>query len=242
MGRYPSFVVPGVIIGAFLFLPAIVSADPVPPTFGPVMTAPFNQSITYMGSRWEDQVHFYYDSTTLPVGTSLYQYGKGQHDELCTGVKGKETSDEPCNLLASVDGWRYVIYPESNLCCKFCNVSDYCGIISPNWLKNGSNYVGKEVIDGYSCEGWEKTGGEENYFYVTTDEQQIPCQYWEGYPTPDIGKNFWNFTLPLFNRNPINSSTFEIPSGMGCENMCDKTTMSYSERIIKFFANQIAQT
>ena len=43
----------------------------------------------FNGLDFRLQVNFKYDSTTKPVGSSLYIHGVGQHDELCTSVKGK---------------------------------------------------------------------------------------------------------------------------------------------------------
>ena len=132
----------------------VVPAAPTPPFWGPTWTAPFAQSITIYTMQWNNSVTFLYDSTTKPVGSSLYAHSKGampavfittkcagvlrmsalaptiyarrlkcagQNDEMCTSIKGKELSDEPCNLLASVDTWRYVIFPESGTCCRYCN-------------------------------------------------------------------------------------------------------------------------
>ena len=78
-------------------------AAPPPPFWGPTWTAPFLQTITLIPGLivFTDNVTWFYDSTTTPVGSSLYQHGTGQFDELCTGVVrgaagrglgGKETS------------------------------------------------------------------------------------------------------------------------------------------------------
>lgn len=128
------------------------------------------------------QVSFQYDSTTLPVGSSLSGHSKGQHDELCTGVSGKEFSDEPCLLLDAADSWLYLIFPESGLCCRACNTSSYCGIIAPWWLQENATYQGTAVIGGVACDGWMKQGGEQNFYYTTVASRdqptaRQPCQY-----------------------------------------------------------------
>lgn len=208
-----------------------------PPIFGPVMTAPFFQNITIYGFSFTNNVDFYYDSTTKPVGSSLYNHSKGQHDELCTSIAGKEFSDEPCQLLASSDTWRYVIFPTSNppTCCRYCNTTNYCGIISPNWLQQNSTYQGEEIIDGRTCYGWEKTGGEENYFWATSDTPQQPCSYYEGYPTFQVGMNLWNFTMDKYSSSPIPGSVFTVPSNMGCDTICKTTELTYEERLYGYF-------
>lgn len=207
----------------------LVDAAPKPPIFGPVMTAPFFQTITIEGYTWANEVQFMYDSTTKPVGQSLYIHSSGQHDELCTSIKGKEGSEEPCTLLASNDLWRYVIFPESQLCCRYCNTSQYCGIIRPDWLQQNATYQGTKAFSGTTCYGWLKIGGEQNYYYATADG--TPCQYYEGYPTFNVGNNTWNFNLSSFSRAPIPGSTFAVPSNMGCEQQCQITDMPYEQRL-----------
>lgn len=208
-----------------------IAAAPAPPTWGPVMTAPFNQTITIFGFQWSNTVQYFYDSTTSPVGSSLSAHSQGQHDEICTGVAGFEFSSQPCNLIASSDTWRYVYFPQSNFCCRFCNTTDYCGIISPSWLQTNATYQGQRLIDGVNCNGWMKQGGEDNYAWFTADANQQPAQYYEGYPTFDIGSNYWNFTLGAFSRSPIPASTFALPTTTTCSSQCPQSALTYQERL-----------
>jgi hypothetical protein len=172
---------------------------------GPVWTAPFNQTITIYVKKWFNQVQWYYDSTTKPVGSSLYEHGKGQYDEWCTSVVGHETSDAPCNLLASTDGWRRIIYPETGECCKACNVTEYCGIVAPWWLQQNATFQGYKTIAGMNCSGWMKQGGEENYYYSEVTTQQ-PCQYYEGYPTLPCESCLGTSKLVFYNKRRVSFS------------------------------------
>jgi hypothetical protein len=67
---------------------AAATTAPPPPYWGPVWTAPFNQTITieYI-FQFNNSVGWFYDSTTTPVGSSLYVHGEGQHDELSEVVQ-----------------------------------------------------------------------------------------------------------------------------------------------------------
>jgi hypothetical protein len=58
------------------------------PLLGPRLDAPFNQTITieYI-FQFNNSVGWFYDSTTTPVGSSLYVHGEGQHDELSEVVQ-----------------------------------------------------------------------------------------------------------------------------------------------------------
>ena len=129
-------------------------------------------------------------------------------DELCTSIVGHELDSSPCSLLASPDGWRRVYFPShhgaaggaaapgaegaegaegagpppprSPSCCKYCNLTDYCGIVAPDWLRRGgATFMGNVSMGGRTCNHWQKQGGESNNWYaeVGTD---LPCEYWEG--------------------------------------------------------------
>lgn len=141
------------------------------------MTAPFSQTIQIYGFDWNNTVDYFYDSTTQPVGSSIYVHSQGQHDELCTSVLGFEFSDEPCSLIARTDGWRYIFFPTASpaVCCRACNVTDYCGIIAPWWLQENSTYQGQQVVDGVLANGWLKVGGEQNYaWFLASDNSTAP--------------------------------------------------------------------
>lgn len=232
---------------------AVLAATPEPPLWGPTWTAPFFQTITF-GGVWmfNNSVSWYYDATTTPVGSSLYAHGRGQVDELCTSIVGHELDDSPCSLLATPDGWRRVFFPSPRAadgaagaggaaaaaappdnngvsCCKYCNLTDYCGIVQPDWLRRGGAvYLGNATIGGRVCAHWQKQGGESNNWYaeVGTD---LPCEYWEGYPELP-SSNYWRFNNPAaINRKPIPPSIFAIPEQ--CESMCQTTHMTYAERL-----------
>ena len=74
-----------------------------------------------------------------------------------------------------------------------------------------------------------KQGGEQNYYFAAADG--TPCQYYEGYPTFNVGNNTWTFDMSAFSRAPIPGSTFAVPQGMGCEAMCETSTIAYEDRL-----------
>ena len=96
---------------------------------------------------------------SLPPFLLLARLFSGQIDELCTSVRGHETDMSPCSLLATPDGWRRVIFPGGNgqrpSCCKFCNITDYCGIVAPDWLRRGSaQFLGNVTFGSRVCNHW----------------------------------------------------------------------------------------
>lgn len=225
-----------IFISASAFLSASAAAPPTPPLFGPIMTAPFSQEITYMGFKWSNYVQFFYDSTTQPAGSSLSAHGQGQNDEVCTDVKSKAHSDEPCSLIDNIDGWLYVYFPESSYCCRACNTTDFCGIISPTWLQQDAVYQGTQTFEGVQADGWMKQGGEQNYYWTSVasrgdEKRRVPVKYYEGYPTFNVGNNTWTFNQSAYSNDPIPLSTFAIPQGMNCDQMCELSGKTYEERL-----------
>jgi hypothetical protein len=207
---------------------ASATSDPPPPFWGPVWTAPFNQTIAIYGFTWSNAVAWYYDSTTTPVGSSLYAHGAGQNDEWCTSITGHEFDNEPCNLLASSDGWRYIIYPKTNTCCRACNITNYCGIVRPDWLQQNATYEGTKEIGGRTCVGYMKVGGEQNFWWAEANTSR-PCLFEEGYPVLPDTSNIWDFNNQPFSRNPIPASTFAPTPG--CTALCQLSDVPYKERL-----------
>ena len=162
------------------------------------------------------------------MGSSVYIHSEGQNDEMCTSIVGKEHSAEPCTLLATSDGWRRVLFPLSGQCCKFCNTTQECGIVRPDWLQDNATYQGRKEVAGMTCDGWMKRGGEENYWWAQVDTQQ-PALYYEGYPTLPQSSNYWRFIAPLFSRAPLPASACAIPPG--CDAMCNIAGSTYRERV-----------
>jgi hypothetical protein len=72
---------------------------------------------------------------------------------------------------------------------------------------------------------------EQNYWYSTVASRgqpnaRQPCQYFEGYPTFNVGSNYWNFTYSAYSTAPIPAATFAVPAGMGCDQMCKTSSDS----------------
>lgn len=64
----------------------------------------------------------------------------------------------------------------------------------------------------------------------------MQVMYEEGYPTFDVGFNRWDFNRTAFSRDPIPSSTFDLPPGIDCTGMCAMSTVPYKERLARVFA------
>merc|ERR1719273_2798162 len=127
-----------------------VSLDPDPPLWADEFSVSVDQNITYKGVTYLNTFMYYYDAKDEVERTD---HGKGQFDELCRSIKGKEFSDEECSFLVAKDGWRYLLFPNDNSCCRYCHADHGCGMIRKDWL-HGSAYVGEMNVGGTLCDGW----------------------------------------------------------------------------------------
>jgi len=205
------------VILAFLTTVVVVFGAPAAPSpyvWADEFSVPIQQTIKVAGQTHTNRFMYYYDAINK---VSRTDHGKGQFDEMCRSIRGKQYSDEACTFLVALDGWRYVLFPGEKSCCKYCNTSVGCGIIKKDWLK-GATYQGQMRVDGQVCDGWMKKGGEENYFYATTGSVQKPCLYYEGYPTLERGVNMWNYSIAEYKEGPQDPSFFKVPST--CTKMC----------------------
>jgi hypothetical protein len=48
-----------------------------------------------------------------------------------------------------------------------------------------------------------------------------------------VGSNYWNFDTNKYSNSPIPQSVFDVPAG--CTAHCNTTSMSYTERLARYF-------
>lgn len=90
------------------------------------------------GKFHETRGQYFYDSVR---GASLVTRENGRHDRYCGSVKPFQ--DTSCNHL-TVNGRRYLVFPEKKYCCYCCADRHGCGIMRRDWLK-GAKYLGMTV-------------------------------------------------------------------------------------------------
>eukprot|EP01084_Bolivina_argentea_P043544 80222_1 len=80
-------------------------------------------------------------------------YGDGNGDEeMCDTYPGKA-----CNQYYDKSGALWVYYPFNDYCCLGCPAGQYCTVIKPNWIANGT-YLGKQQINNRICDVWTEFG------------------------------------------------------------------------------------
>ena len=83
-------------------------------------------------------------------------WANGRHNFFCGSVL--PNVDTPC-ISVTVNNKRWQIFPQRSQCCMCCTAERGCGILRPDWMKDGT-YQGEVAIDGTNYDKFHKTGKE----------------------------------------------------------------------------------
>eukprot|EP00483_Globobulimina_turgida_P001117 UN01119 len=119
----------------------------------------------------ENSLITYYDYTNKRM---IYQRGKGNKDEFCSKYDNTRAA---CTLYLETDGAMYLYYPSTDYCCKACTVGEYCTVLKPTWIANGT-YLGTQQIENRTCNVWNEFGVSTTDYW-SQDANKVPCAYWE---------------------------------------------------------------
>ena len=133
-------------------------------------------------------------------------WANGRHNFFCSSIL--PNVDTPC-ISVTANNKRFQIFPERQQCCMCCTADRGCGILRPDWMKDGE-YQGEEQIDGVSYDKFHKTGAtSEDYIFVTIDANQTEKKLLES--NKDSGQ-MAVYDLKTFERKPLENSVFALPS------------------------------
>lgn len=156
---------------------------------------------------------YYYDWN---IKSERYEHDSPQDDEMCllppTSFKKDNLS---CEVTFAKDGWSYIAFPSQKFCCK---CSNSFGAVRYDWLKEDSQYIGIETIDGKSVTHWTKQGQYLNHYYSTVDKE-LPVKFFEiirGSP------KFWDFDLNSYTTGPIDPDKFKPQCTTPCGGYCSE--------------------
>ena len=136
----------------------------------------------------------------------------GKFDRYCGSVY--KLTSTPCNHYV-VDNMRYLHFPKKNHCCACCDSEHGCGVLKPDWMKDGTKIEEYEK-DGKQYQTWNKPGLQDNTmtvvkkgeFWVMTQINQKPND--------------------LMNLNPdsqtcmVDDKVFNLPDGCSPTKRCTK--------------------
>ncbi|CAG2250548.1 unnamed protein product [Mytilus edulis] len=189
--------------------------DAIPP---PVWPSAF--SINFSEICYLSFITLYQNDGTLYYNyydkQARFDHNRGQGDFFCMFQRLSEHDKKaPCQVLFSNDTNLYVHYPEAKTCCRVCGTDHACGVLKPDWLKNGT-YLGSEIVNGTKCNGWETPGYAFMDSWYLTDAN-IPCLYHE--KSDHIGAiHNMTFNQKSFTLGAPNPDIFNVPSY--CHRQC----------------------
>jgi hypothetical protein len=161
----------------------------------------------------------------------------GTRDHLCSGYYNKT----PCTMLTT-KGWKWLVWPQIQKCCKCCSYANGCGPLSPSWVSNASGRTRYEGLvsvtyDGRSpmlCHKWKIPGltTHSNYYYMhTTNNSDWPGS--NGMPCEVDGYNYLRTPSEraddqyIFDPNTISQSIpaamFQLPPFCSNASLCGGT-------------------
>ena len=164
--------------------------------------------------------NFTQTSPGFMVGSWWYDYNAVR--QRTDRISGKYDSqhckslDTQCVTLVD-DKFTWVYWPELKKCCTLCSVSDGCGIIKYDWLKDAT-FQGYEKKNGYDCNKWFLQGNQKNYFWQT--RSSVPYQAFVEMDAVEPGDFMMGFNVPSFNTKPIAPGIFDLPSYCSSATSC----------------------
>ena len=155
---------------------------------------------------------YYYDSSRFGTTGSRYNHHPPQFDEMCVDPTLPNNTFE-CDVIYAVDGWTYLLFPTAGFCCKCENTF---GSTRYDWMKEDSNFVGYDVINGQKVEHWTKMGQFLNHYYCDAKDRQ-PVRFNELWGPNHVLKQ-WDFIEETYNTRDFDKSLVEAPKN--CQNLC----------------------
>eukprot|EP01084_Bolivina_argentea_P138113 243231_1 len=101
-----------------------------------------------------------------------FDYGDGNADITCINVYPSKA----CNLYFDESSALFAYFPFNDYCCLACPPGEYCTIVKPNWIADGT-YDGLININNRSCNYWNKLGVT-TMDYWAQDNNTVPCSLW----------------------------------------------------------------
>ncbi len=136
-------------------LSVLVSLSFIHTNEGPVWNDRFSMTFTEELNYWifsnKTTGKFVYDYTNKSYSISRKN---GMYDRYCGSVY--KLRNTPCTHFVQ-KGVRYLHFPEKDDCCVCCTDKGGCGILRPDWMKDGK--LEREFIkDQIKYEVWNKPG------------------------------------------------------------------------------------
>mmetsp|Transcript_12974 Transcript_12974/g.35345 ORF Transcript_12974/g.35345 Transcript_12974/m.35345 type:complete len:240 (-) Transcript_12974:205-924(-) len=148
-------------------------ADTSPkPLWYPQFQVDFNETMGLFFFQARTRGKWWYDAV---AGVEVIDRVNGQGDRYCGSIH--PFTPTPCRHLVT-QGNRYLIFPELKQCCLCCVAAQGCGILSRRWLDD-AEFLGTTHLYGKEVYKWNKRGMQDNFYYTTADEDQLPVELYQ---------------------------------------------------------------
>ena len=197
----------------FIFLTILhMTSTLTPPSWGnsPIYSVSVNLINPQPISIWT--FSYYYDASRFNITGSRYNHYPPQFDEMCLDSSLPNSSYE-CDVIYAIDGWTYLLFPTVDFCCK-CENS--FGSTRFDWLKDGSEFVGIEDIEGVRVEHWQKQGQFLNHYYCDVRDRK-PVRFNELWGPNKVLKQ-WDFISESYRTEAFDDKLIQAPEN--CLHLC----------------------
>eukprot|EP00746_Dinoflagellata_sp_MGD_P090208 gnl/MRDRNA2_/MRDRNA2_35603_c0_seq1.p1 gnl/MRDRNA2_/MRDRNA2_35603_c0~~gnl/MRDRNA2_/MRDRNA2_35603_c0_seq1.p1 ORF type:complete len:238 (+),score=26.81 gnl/MRDRNA2_/MRDRNA2_35603_c0_seq1:84-797(+) len=155
-----------------LYAGALQVAFTMPIGSGPMPSWPAQFQSTFWSPSKRTSGLYALGRDTAGKAAGLLTFADGTRDHLCSAYH----NNTACSMLEA-QGWRYMVFPQIEQCCKCCSFENGCGPLSPHWLNNATGnliYMGVSTVSlsdlSYQCHKWHVIGldpdpKKSNYYY-----------------------------------------------------------------------------
>jgi len=161
----------------------------------------------------------------------LVTFEDGSRDHLCR----KYHSGTSCSILTT-RGYKYLVYPKLEKCCKCCSYKNGCGPVGQKWLSNATGnmqYVDRiQGAHGQWCDRWSVYGLSPNLnYYSQFVESGKPCEVdgWNWLDNPSqLARDTYVFDSATYSEE-VSESTFDLPQYCESASLCGAPVCDTSE-------------
>ncbi|KAG1671636.1 hypothetical protein FOA52_006867 [Chlamydomonas sp. UWO 241] len=193
----------------------LLEASHPSPAWPPLFSVEFTESSIILFTR-ETNGTWFYDAKS---GVEVMMRDDGRGDRFCGSI---HSVDATLCVNIVTEGYRYIIFPDLDECCRCCSFEAGCGVIPGDWLSGDDvKFMGTEEKNGLSTNKWAKEGLKPVYYWATDDDAQTPVEIDESALWP---KRFFTFHADSYVAGvPIPPKMLKIPDN--CADKCPVTSI-----------------
>ena len=197
---------------ALLAIAAVLVAgySQTPPVLGDSFQVNFDETFIKNSTKFKINGVWYLDAKG---GRERVDRVNGRYDLFCGDVMPNVTT--PCTQT-TVDGKRYIIYPEKRYCCMCCDSAHGCGALKQDWL-TGADFLGVERLIDTSYDKWSLDGMFGYNHFWTSQGGNVPRRLDEN------GDHITDYLANTYANKTFDATYFALPTY--CTGKCPLATI-----------------